>query len=79
MLLVKAKLQKPTNRTKKAYRKASAMLTPSEQLALVFDHEDQEETEVSSISSCSEMNSSMDLVDESEIVDALVAENVELE
>ena len=56
-------------------RLSCSVLTPSEQLALVFDHDDQEETEVSS---CSEMDSSMDLVDENEIVDALVAENIEL-
>ena len=46
MLLVKAKLPKPRNRTKKAYREASSKLTRSEQLALVFGLEDKEEIEV---------------------------------
>ena len=73
MLLVKSKLPKPTNRTKKAYREASAILTPSEQLALLFGHNDQEEREVSS---CSEMDSSMDMVDKNKVIDALVAKNI---
>ena len=51
------------------------MFSPSEQLALVFGLNDQEEMEVSS---CSEMDSRMDMVDENEVIDALVAENIEL-
>ena len=74
MLLVKSKIDKPKNRTKKAYREASSSLTPSEQLDLVFGLTTSADEEME-ISSNSEMDSSMEIVDDEEVVDALVEEN----
>ena len=72
MLLVKSKLAKPKNRTKKAYREAAEQLTPSEQLEILFRLPEEEETE---ISSCSEMNSSLEIINDEDVEAALVAEN----
>ena len=75
MLVVKSKLAKPTCRTKKAYRDAAKALTPSEQLDLVFGlSAANEEVEVSS---CSEMNSSLEIIADQDIEDALLAEHDE--
>ena len=74
MFLVKSKIDKPKNRTKKAYREASSSLTPSEQLDLVFGLTTSADEEME-ISSNSEMDSSMEIVDDEEVVDALVEEN----
>ena len=71
MLLVKSKLSKPTHRTKKNYRDAANQLSPSEQLDLVFGMSGEEQE----IFSCSEMDSSIDLVDEEEVLLALDNEN----
>ena len=77
MLLVKGKVAKPTNRTKKAYREASSSLTPSEQLDLVFGLTTSADEEIE-VSSNSEMDSSIEIVDDEEVVDALVVENESL-
>ena len=71
ILLVKSKLSKPTHRTKKNYRDAANQLSPSEQLDLVFGMSGEEQE----ISSCSEMDSSIDIVDEEEVLLALDNEN----
>ena len=73
MWLVKSKIEKPKNRTKKAYREAANQLAPSDQLDIVFGlSAADKETEVSS---CSELDSSMDIVDETDVVETLIAEN----
>lgn len=75
MLVVKSKLAKPASRTKKAYRDAAKVLTPFEQMDLVFGlWAANEELE---ISSCSEMNSSMEIIAYQDIKDALLAEHDE--
>ena len=75
MLLVKSKIEKPKNRTRKAYREAANQLAPSDQLDIVFGlSAADEETEVSS---CSELDYSMDIVDDSEVMESLIAENNE--
>ena len=71
MLLVKSKISKPSFRTKAAYRAAAEQLTPTEQLSIAFSIQ-QRETEVSS---SSEIESSMDDVDEYNILAALEKEN----
>ena len=71
MLLVKSKISKPSSRTKAAYRAAAEQLTPTEQLSIAFSIQ-QRETEVSS---SSEIESSMDDVDEYNILAALEKEN----
>ena len=70
-MLVKSKIAKPKNRTQKAYREASSSLTPSEQLDLVFGLTTSADEEME-ISSNSEMDSSIEIVDDEEIVDALL-------
>ena len=70
MLLVKSKLFKPTNQIKKAYREASTQLTPTEQIDLIFELKSfGEETEVSSNL---KMDSSFNLVDDDDVVDAVM-------
>ena len=75
MLLVKSKIKKPKNRTRKAYREAANQLAPSDQLDIVFGLSAAlEEIEVSS---CSELESSMDIIDDSEVMEYLIAGNNE--
>ena len=60
-------------KNQKAYREAANQLAPSDQLDIVFGlSAADKETE---ISSSSELDSSMDIVDETDVVETLIAEN----
>ena len=71
MLLVKSSLEKPKSRTKKSYREAANQLSAAEQLDIAFGLSKGEEQE---ISSCSELDSSMDIVNDADIVEELCAD-----
>ena len=47
ILFIKNSIQKPTSRTKEAYKAASEQLTPEERLAIAFDVEELSEVEIS--------------------------------
>ena len=47
ILFIKNSIEKPTSRTKEAYKAASEQLTPEERLAIAFDVEELSEVEVS--------------------------------
>ena len=69
MLLVKSKFKKPTNRTKAAMKEAAEMLTPSEQLDLLFNKVWTEEVIIESSEEEYAEDSNLDIVDHE---DALV-------
>ena len=77
MLLVKSKMAKPTSRTKASYREAASQLTPQQQLDLTFAVNQVEEDAEQEVSSCSELDSSIDIVDDDDVIDALAVEAIE--
>ena len=76
MLMVKSKIDKPLSLTKAAYKEAVEQLLPAEKLNLAYECGRFEETEDKlSLSSTSDFDSSLDIVDEDNVVVAVEAEN----
>ena len=76
MLVTKSKIKKPTSRTKEAIREAAMQLTPEEQLDVIFHSNTDFEMEISSSSELEE-GSSVDNVDEDDVLMALALESKE--
>ena len=77
ILFIKNSIQKPTSRTKEAYKTASEQLTPEERLAIAFDVEELSEVEISYDSDDdSDLSFNLNLVDDTSVLAEIDSEIV---
>ena len=77
ILFIKNSIQKPTSRTKEAYKAASEQLTPEERLAIAFDVEELSEVEISYDSDDdSDLSFNLNLVDDTSVLAEIDSEIV---
>ena len=78
ILFIKNSIEKPTSRTKEAYKAAIEQLTPEERLAIAFDVEELSEVEVSydSDNDDSDLSFNLNLVDDTSVLAEIDSEIV---